>query len=198
MTTDPYFDGPTVNRQLLLWTIATRRQLERWEPLVAANVATGFGGRSLTEAEIWQAAVEHHFTLIAARNLIRALDLAATGLTVEATMRAELIEGRDLHEHWDANLPVFSTTPRVTQPTHRSGKNFAARNPNRGPYWWLGWRNKSGAMLLPHVSAPALRHLLDGVEAYVLARDPLLGAFLSEPLPSPWITSNGEWWPKVE
>jgi len=29
--TDDYFDERTVNRQRLLFTIATRRQLERWD-----------------------------------------------------------------------------------------------------------------------------------------------------------------------
>ena len=35
---DEYFDERMVNRERLLWAIATRRQLERWEPYVAAAV----------------------------------------------------------------------------------------------------------------------------------------------------------------
>jgi hypothetical protein len=46
MTTD-YFNEGMVNRQRLLWAIATRRQLERWEPLVAAILnETSPGGPS--------------------------------------------------------------------------------------------------------------------------------------------------------
>ena len=37
MTGPSYFSDLMVNRQRLLWTLATRRQLERWEPLVAAS-----------------------------------------------------------------------------------------------------------------------------------------------------------------
>jgi len=131
--TEDYFDDLMVNRQRLLWAVATRRQLERWEPLVAASVRAGYARHPFPDADIWSAEIEHHFTLIAARNLLRALDLPpATSVPVDPTLRAELTEGRDLHEHWVENLPVFNVTPRAAQPPRRSGKEFAARNPDRG------------------------------------------------------------------
>ena len=197
--TEDYFDDLMVNRQRLLWAVATRRQLERWEPLVAASVRAGYARHPFPDADIWSAEIEHHFTLIAARNLLRALDLPpATSVPVDPTLRAELTEGRDLHEHWVENLPVFNVTPRAAQPPRRSGKEFAARNPDRGPYWWLGWNNKAGAMLLPNVSAPALHGLLDDVEAEVLSKDAALSRFVPEPEPTPWLRRNDEWWPKAE
>jgi hypothetical protein len=192
-----YFDQGMVNRQRLLWTIATRLQLERWEPYVAAGVLRGFERRQLDSADIWAAQIEHHFALIAARNLLHALDLEPlTQVVIDQTLRAELIEGRDLLEHWRENLPVFNVRPRVEQPAHRSGRDFAERNPDRGPYWWLGWSSKAGAKLLPNVPAPALRAVLDDVEAEVLASDPALGRFVPERAPSPWIHEDGKWWPK--
>lgn len=128
-----------INRQRLLWTIATRRQLERWEPIVAAGVLGSFAKRVLDGADVWSAEIEHHFALIAARNLLHALELPpATSVPIDPTLRAELIEGRDLHEHWRENLPLFNVNPRPADPSHRSGRDFAARNPDRGPYWWLG------------------------------------------------------------
>ena len=152
----------------------------------------------LTDAEIWQAATEHHFTLIAARNLLRALELPPRmPLPIDKDFRAEVIEIRDLHEHWDVNAPVFNVTPRFAQPTHRSGKDFAARYPDRGPYWWLGWGNKTGATLSPGVSAPVLHALLDQIEAQVLSEDPKLSSFVPAREPSPWVYTAGEWWPKV-
>lgn len=197
--TDDYFDERMVNRQRLLWTIATRRQLERWEPIVATVLRGKLAGRPPDGADVWSAEIEHHFALVAARNLMRALDLApATSVSLDPTLRAELIEGRDLHEHWAENLPVFNVTPRVAQPPRRSGKNFADRNPDRGPYWWLGWSNKTGARLLPHVSAPALHQLLDAVEAEVLANDETFSRFVPPRTPSPWLHENGEWWPKSD
>ena len=53
-------------------------------------------GSGLNSAGIWQAEIEHHFALIAGRNLFRALELAPTTIAADATMRVEIIEGRDL------------------------------------------------------------------------------------------------------
>src|SRR4051794_39310195 len=102
-----------LNRERLAWAVATRRQLDRWEPLVAENVRRSFEDRQLDDADIWAAQVEHHFALIAARHLLQALDLEPrSGVAVDPTVRAELKEGRDLHEHWDENLPIFNVSPR--------------------------------------------------------------------------------------
>lgn len=198
--TDDYFNDLMVRRQRLLWTVATRRQLERWEPLVAESIRRNlYENRQLDDVDIWAAATEHHFALVAARNLFHALDLTPkTNVSVDPIVRSELIEGRDLHEHWPENWPVFNLTARQIEPSHRSGKNFAARNPDRGPYDWLGWRNKTGAQLLPHVSAAALHQLLDAVEADVLSQDATLRGFVPARAPSPWIHQDGEWWPKPD
>lgn len=191
-----YFDETMVNRQRLFWTVATRRQLERWEPLVATFTDALIQKRDPDPIVVWAAKGEHHFALIAARNLLHALDLdPETAVAIDATVRAELIEGRDLHEHWVDNLPVFLVTPRRAEPPRRSGKAFAERNPDRGPYSWLSWNSGEGALLMPHVSAPALHELLDDVEASVLARNPTLGGFVPPRAPSPWIHVDGEWWP---
>jgi hypothetical protein len=197
--TDNYFDQGMVNRQRLLFAIATRRQLARWEPLVAKSVSLSFHKRELNSAEIWAAEIEHHFLLIAARNLFRALDLPpATNVSTDATLRYELIEGRDLHEHWTENVPIFNVTPRASDPPRRSGKDFAARNPDTGPYWWLGWSNKTGPKLLPNVSGPAVHELLDAVEAEVLTNDDSFREYVPPRAPSPWLHENGEWWPKSQ
>jgi hypothetical protein len=194
---DDYFDETMVNRQRLLWAVATRRQLERWEPLVASVVRVDSLVPDCTDVLI--AAIEHHFALVAARNLFRALDLPPPmRVSVDPTLRDELIEGRDLHEHWPENMPIFNETPRTAQPQFRSGKDFAARNPQLGPYWWLDWSNKTGARLLPNVPAPALHALLDVVEADVLSDDPELGDCVPPRASSPWVYKNGEWWPKPQ
>lgn len=197
--TDNYFDERTVDRVRLLWTIATRRQLERWEPFVAAALLANRAGRQPAGADVWSAAVEHHFTLVAAHHLFQALDLPpATSVTIDQTLRAELTEGRHLHEHCVENAPVFNVTPRPREPKHRSGKAFAARNPDRGPYWWFNWTNKTGALLLPNVSTPALHQLLDDVEAEVLATDESWIEYVPPRAPSPWVHIDGEWWPKAD
>jgi len=188
-----------INRQRLLWTIATRRQLERWEPFVALNVRSSYGGRKLDSAEIWEAEIEHHFALIAARNLLRALDLEPpSSVPLDPTLREDLIAGRDLIEHWDENAPAFNITPRRIEPARRSGKDFAARHPDQGPYFWLRWSSKAGALLLPHVPALKLHELLDAVEAEVLSSDDALARFVPPRSPSPWIHHDGRWWPRPE
>jgi hypothetical protein len=70
-----YFNELMLNRQRLLWALATRRQLERWEPLVAAAVLDGFAGRQSADTDVWSAEIERHLVLVAARNLLRALEL---------------------------------------------------------------------------------------------------------------------------
>jgi hypothetical protein len=198
-----YFDRAMVNRQRLIWTIATRRQLERWEPHVAAHVRASLARppEAITGAEIWAAATEHHFTLVAARHLVTALDLEPPSMVaLDPTIRSELIEGRNLHEHWwPDNMKLFNTRQQHTkQPARTSGRNFAARNPRSTPYWWLDWSPLTGAELLPNVAAPAVHELLDAAEAEVLASDADLSRFVPPREPSPWLHENGEWWPKPD
>ena len=127
-----YFDAATVNRQRLLWTVATRRQLERWQPIVARVVRGGFEGRSLTGADVWSAAIEHHFALVAARNLFQALDLhPPMCVSVNPTLRSEVIEGRDLHEHGRENVPVYQRDAASRATTPSDGQGVRAR----GTHW---------------------------------------------------------------
>ena len=194
-----YFDERTVGRQLLIWALASRRQLERWEPLVAANLRSQDAGPAFASAYVWEAATEHHFLLIAAHHLVRTIDLAQAGIAIDRTIHDELIEGRDLHEHWRENMPVFMVKPRQREPGRKSGKAFAKRNPDRGPYWWLGWNNHDGPMVLPNVPAQAVHELIDRVETTVLARDSGFRRFIPARQPSPWMGEKygkDRWWPK--
>jgi hypothetical protein len=131
--------------------------------------------------------------------LSKAIDLAGEDFGVDETIRSELKEGRDLHEHWVDNLPVFNVHPRTAEPPRGSGKRFAARNPDRGPYWWLGWNNHDGPMVLPNVPAHAVHGLVDRIEAHVVELDPSWGRFIPARQQSPWLgTEYGKdrWEPK--
>ena len=65
---------------------------------------------------------------------MEALELTpASTVDVDDTLRAELIEGRNLHEHWKEQMPVFDVNPRPKEPV-KSGKSFAARNPEATPF----------------------------------------------------------------
>jgi hypothetical protein len=194
-----YFDATMLNRQRLLWAIATRRQLERWEPLVAAILRDSLARRPSDAVLVWSAEIEHHFGLIAAHHLLVALDGApASGVPVDGLLRAELTDGRHLHEHWVDNMPVFNVVPRPAPPPRQSGRSFADRNPGESPYWWLGFDSKKGAMFTPKASAQELHRLLDAVETDVLASDSMLAEYVPPRVPSPWLHRGGEWWPKAD
>jgi hypothetical protein len=182
-----YFDQASVARIALFWAIATRVQLGRWEPLVAAHVREASYKIPFPATCYWQAQREWHFCLIAARNLIRALDRLDPPLTMDQVMRQEISEVRDLNEHWEDNAPVFNVRPRTKQPGRRSGQAFAVRNPGRGPYYPLAWDSQVGAKLAPNVPAAAVHELLDRVEARVLKEYPDLAGFVPPPSPSPWV-----------
>jgi hypothetical protein len=197
--TSEYFGELMVNRQRLLWAVATRRQLERWERIVARIVLGGFAGDKPGALDVCSAEIERHFALVAAGHLLVALDLdPPSNIARGSTLRHELREGRHLHEHWLDNMPVFNVRPSTAQPPRKSGRDFAARNPDRSPYGQFDWNNKIGARLLPNVSAVALHGLLDEVESEVLADDATLAEYVPPRAPSPWLHENGEWWPNAD
>lgn len=208
---DPYFDA-LPERQALLWAAAVRRQLGRWEPLVAKHllttlepsmipappVATTMGGD-----EIWQGDVERHFLLIAANNLLKSIPLMEQPPAVDPILQAEIQETRHMVEHWDENMPVFNVTPRPAQPRRSAGKSFAARNPQRGPYCWWSWNSARGPLVTPNIAASQLHDLVDAtIEAAVAARpemSELIADFVPPAAPIPWIERTAEadeWWPK--
>ena len=187
MTASDYFDQAAVARAALSWAIATRVQLARWEALVADRLREDTYQMPFPAAGYWQAHREWHFCLIAARNLIRALDRFDPALAMDHVLHEEIIEVRDLNEHWEENMPVFNVRPRSSKPSRRSGKAFAARNPARGPYYWFIWDSQSGPKLTPNVPAAAVHELLDRVHARVLTDYPDLAEFVPPPSPTPWI-----------
>jgi hypothetical protein len=197
---DPYFDGLGLLRASMSWSVATRLQLDRWERLVAENLRHQFDQDAvkMPGALIWQAQFEHHFCVIAARHLLRSLELMDHRVPVDLTMSAEIREGRDLHEHWDENMPVFNVRPRTATPPRKSGKDFAARNPNAGPYWWLGWDSRAGPRLLPHVIAAELHRLIDEVQRVAVAEHSDFADYVLPRAPSPWVADpeTHGWWPR--
>jgi hypothetical protein len=196
--TDGYFNERAVRRERLFWAVATRRQLERWETLVVAILNDDLAGRQSDGTLIWSEQIERHLALVTARNLLRALDLSPkSNVSIDRTLYEELVEGRNLNEHWPENMPVFNVTPRPREPASHSGKRFAARNPRKDPYS-LGYTNKAGALLLPNVSAFSLHDLIDAVEAEALASDDSVGRFVPPRTPSPWVQDEYGWWPKSE
>jgi len=207
---DPYFDMMT-ERQPLIWATALRRQLERWEPLVALHTLAGLqkSQKPVPEhqvcpslLEIWEGESEHHFLLMAAGQLLKALAMLDNPPIIEDIVALELRESRDLNEHWEDNMPVFNVSPtRPTDPPRSSGKRFATRNPKNGPYCWWAWDGNQGPLVTPNVTATQVHELVDVAIAACNAARPEDPIEFPDAKPRPWYipTKEGElWWPKLE
>lgn len=193
-----YFgDGLGQRRQVLLWAVAARRQMDRWEPLVARHLWSTYDqGEPMPPDQIWMGEVEHHFAVVAFDHMLEALKIWPTPVEIPYLIAREVAEVRDLLEHWQDNMPVFNVRPRRQDAPRRSGKSFAARNPKMTPYDWFAWNSRRGAKLTANVSAPEARDAIRAVEAAVLAEDADLARFIPPDAPSPWFVSeSGDWWP---
>jgi hypothetical protein len=196
---DPYFEQSAVARAALQWAISTQQQLDRWEPLVALHLRqTWYRDEPISSLGIWQARTEHHFCLIAAAHLVKTLPLLDPAFKgVPQMLRDEIVETRDLLEHWLENQPIFRQRPQPRQPPRKSGQNYAARNPARSPYLGLDWQSDLGPLLTPNVSAAEVRALVERVEAVVIKSVPDLGRFIpAHVAKSPWTQDDSGWWPR--
>ena len=195
-----YFNEHAIDRELLLWAVATRRQLDRWEACVAEIVRLG---QALPGELVWRSSAERHLVFVSARHLVR-----ATALSNDPPLDAPLSDGitdvRNLLEHWDENAPIFNKWPQVipegdAKRRFPSRKRFAEQHPEVTPFSSFAWDSTSGPKLLPTIPAHMLHAALDVVEAAVLQRRPELAEFVSERDPSPWLgedAGNDRWWPK--
>jgi hypothetical protein len=191
-------DDGMQNRQVMLWLLATRRQVRRWEVVLAAEVRAQLSGNQAAGGTVWTAQIERHLAFVAANNLLRALDNADDRfLTIPEDLATDVRTNRDLQEHWDEQWPAFynATSPG---PLRRSGKVFAERHPGATAYSFLHWNSKAGPQLGRGVSVTELYAFLDALENEVLTAAPELADFIVEVEPSPWLGSaNGDepWWP---
>jgi hypothetical protein len=193
-----YFGRLIVDRQLLFWTVTTRRQLERWEVCVAELVRLGLHSKPEPGQLVWQGEAEHHFMFLAARNLVRAAEVAAESL-IETSFAETLKDVRDLLEHWDENMPIFNGNSKEVPP-RPSGKRFSTRNPTATPYWSSEWNSKEGPLLFPSGPPAAKLHdALDRVESFVVQRRPELTEYIPERTDQPWLGDDwgkDRWFPK--
>jgi len=144
---------------------------------------------------IWLGEAAHHFAVLAFDHMLEALKLWPVPVQIPKLVEEEMAEVRDLAAHWTDNMPVFNQHPRSLQPKRRTGKSFAARNPERDPYSWWVWHSRRGAMLTPNVAASVAREAIRTAEQPVLAADPDLARFVPPEAPSPWLRDEaGNWW----
>lgn len=207
---DDYFHDPMPARQVLVWALAVRRQLERWEPLVAKHTLMMLepnlhprpqSRTKMSTTEYWAGETERHLLLIAARQLLRTLSLLEHPPTVSAVMSAELKETRDLSEHWDENMPIFQVSTRPREPKWKPGKDFASRNPQMGPYCWWAWDSTRGPLVTPNVSATEVHDLVESAITAVLTDEPDFEDGVADPAPRPWtmpLSAGGGWFPKLD
>jgi hypothetical protein len=193
----PYLDQREFRNTALRWAVATRTQLDRWEPLVAWYLRENmYGDDPHTGLLVWRARNEHHLALVAAAHLVKTVGhLAPPFQGLRQVVRDEITESRDLLEHWQENQPILNARPREAEPPKPSGKRYVTRNPKQSPYWSTAWDSKHGAMLSPHVPASEVRSLAQRVEAYAVQQDPALEQYVPEQVPlTLWVYDRG-WWP---
>jgi len=207
---DPYFDDLMSERQALVWAAAARRQLARWEPLVAKHCLVLLEPQldpppahptAMTTTEYWQGETERHLLLVALRHLVVAAGLMDQPPSMDADVVAELREVRDLNEHWDESMPVFQAEPRAGEPQFRSGKRFAARHPRHGPYCWWAWDGALGPLVAPTVSGTQVYELVDAVVEAAEAARPDLAGTVPPAAPRPWripVAAGEMWWPDLD
>lgn len=195
---EPFFDPSELQTAAYSWAIATRIQLDRWEPLVARYVSMGFKKEKQPGTLIWQARFEHHFLLIAAAHFVRSTKLAGKPDLV-GKIRKQVVAGRDLHEHWFENMPIFNMKPRTQEPSHPSGQGFAERNPERSPYFPLAWDSHRGPMIQPDLPAAKVHAAVTAVMSWAESERSDLTRFVLPREPSPWVgeeAGKDHWWPR--
>jgi hypothetical protein len=187
---EDYFDGNELRNTALRWAVATRMQLDRWEPLVAVHLRGKLGAR-----EAWLARNEHHLAVVAAAHMITASDKIVPAIPgTSDIVRQEIEETRHLLEHWYENQPIFNIKPSPREPEKKSGRAYAARNPDQGPYIAVRWDLRTGPLLTPNVPAATVRGLIGRIEKRALADNPDLAQFLAPSPPSPWGWDEGIGW----
>jgi len=155
----------------------------------------------LRGSEIWSAQIEHHFALVAAGNLIDALELPPPmriPIEPDAPRRADRRQEPARALAASTDCLSFNVSPRPGGAT-LSGKSFAVRNPETNPFGVAAVgtpRRARGSCRKPRL--PQLHELLDAIEAEVTRRGmSALREYVPPRAPSPWLYENGEWWPKA-
>lgn len=198
---DDFFSPRGVYREVLVWVLATRRQLDRWERLVASLLRSHLGGRRAPSREVWEAQSERHLALVAAAHVRRAVGLPGWTGDVDTDVLDVLGDLRNTVEHWDENLPVFAITPRQDDPPRPSGRRLAEEQPEGFPFSMFAWNGSEGPVLWPGVPASTVREVLDRLEAHVLSHAQDLRRFVPPREPSPWLgdlAGDDRWWPKPD
>lgn len=189
------------DRQVLLWAVGARRQIRRWEIIVAEIVRAGFTNHNNAPSALhWLVEIERHFALLAVNHLRLAVKSADGRYTkMRSGMAANIENHRDLHEHWDEQRSAFYNRENPG-PLRQSGKTFAARHPGRSPYSPYNWSSATGPELGAGIGLADVEDYLGVIQREVLTLRPELGRFLVPLEPSPWVgpdTSPDEpWWPK--
>lgn len=190
-----------VLRELLLWSIATRPQLDRWEACVAKITLLEVANKRLPGPLIWETSTERHLIFVTAGNMVRALDLVGPEV-VDQHLKDTLRVVRNLLEHWDDYMPIFNTRPRRAIPAKGSpaGTWFTESHPEGGsPFSIWAWSSQVGPKLLQTMPASHLRDALDAVDLWVVEQQPSFAEFIPPAVSSPWYgpeSGRDQWWPK--
>lgn len=197
-----YWDSQSKAGRVAAWAGASQVQFERWEPLVAQQVAAAFDAKyPMPSRLVWQMDMERHFLLVAIDHLMTALKFAQFPVQMPMKPAIELENARNLIEHWQEHMPTFNSTPRPQLSTkYPSASAFAVVNPTGTPFSSLEWGSTVGPKLLPRVTADEVKRVVEAVTARLVLDHPNLAPFFHEWEPSPWIGGDDpsdKWFPAV-
>ncbi len=174
----PFFKEASAARQALLWSIATRRQLDRWADVVDQIVESMQLGEDIDGRLVWKAEAERHLALVAAGNVATALKLPTnTATPTDADLIPTLEALRNVSEHWDQQMPYFNVQPHEGE-AHLSGRVLVGQDPQRTPFAQFA-RYGSDDLLWADVPASRVRAMLDDIERQIIEQHPTLADYLS-------------------
>jgi hypothetical protein len=176
------------------WCLATGWQLDRWEELLAQFGMLLQRNEKPPGALVWELRMEHHFALVAADNLRRALNrVQQTGFLKDLHRDIELLR----------HLPSTGTTTRTSSPTPPTRGRSTRPAPPSTTGIQVGRPSGSststarrGPRSAPVSSPGSFGPPLTTSRPKAIKTWPALVRFLTPRPPAPWVKDDYDnWWP---
>ena len=123
-----------IRAEILHWVWSTQTQIYRYDENLGKEMDSGEAEKLDRMRMCSLTSYDEHLILVAARNLIRAIDMLDeddSTITIEQSLRDDLKELRDIYEHWDITKNCLN---QKDYEKSRSAKKFMNRNPSGRPF----------------------------------------------------------------
>jgi hypothetical protein len=116
------------------WTWSCKLQIVRYSEALQRELDSKGIDQLERKKRCSETSLQEHMILVAARNLLRALNMLSkvhSHLNLPRKLRGDLRQLRDIYEHWDEQIPCFRGGRSATS---KSGGEFLSRNPLGRPF----------------------------------------------------------------